>query len=189
MPVILPIDTRHDKELIALLKSDNERAVSEIFTQHYAFLCRAIIRVVKDAHIAEDLAQDVFYDLWKRRHELDISTSVRAYLRRAGINKTLNYIRDKKIKWDDEDHLSLLVSDGPSAPQLLEGKDLEALIEKTIDGMPERCRLIFTLSRFEEMSYKEIAGALNISVKTVENQISKALRILRRVLGEVANDP
>lgn len=155
-----------------------------IFKEHYAFLCQAIIRVVNDQHVAEDLAQDVFHDLWKRRDSLEISTSIRAYLRRAGINKTLNYIRDKKIKWDDEDKLPFVAASDPSVSDSLEGKDLEKLIERTIDSLPERCRLIFTLSRFEEMAYKEIADSLDLSVKTVENQMSKALKILRTVLDD-----
>lgn len=168
--------------MIELLKNNEEEAISLIFKEHYAFLCQAIIRVVKDPIVAEDLAQDVFHDLWKRRENLQISTSIKAYLRRAGVNKTLNYIRDKKVKWDDEDKLPLMAASAPSASDTLEGQDLKKLIDQTIDGLPERCRLIFTLSRFEEMSYKEIAGSLNISVKTVENQMSKALKILREAL-------
>jgi RNA polymerase sigma-70 factor (ECF subfamily) len=171
-----------DQELISLLKADGERAISLIFKEHYAFLCQVIIRMVKDPHVAEDLAQDVFHDLWKRREGLDISISIRAYLRRAGVNKTLNYIRDQKIKWDDESKLPMIPSKAPSATDALANQDLEKLIEQTIDGLPERCRLVFTLSRFEEMSYKEIASSLDISVKTVENQMSKALKTLRAVV-------
>ena len=172
-----------DKELISLLKTQGEHAISLIFKEHYTFLCQAILRVINDPHIAEDLAQDVFHDLWKRRETLNISISIRAYLRRAGINKTLNYIRDKKVKWDDESKLPMIASSAPSASDTLVNEDLEKLVERTIDGLPERCRLIFTLSRFEEMTYKEIASSLGISVKTVENQMSKALKILKEAIS------
>lgn len=174
-----------DQKLIELLKANDERAISLIFKEHYPFLCQAIIRVVKDPIVAEDLAQDVFHDLWKRRENLEISTSIKAYLRRAGINKTLNFIRDKKVKWDDEDKLPMMPANVTTAIQMLEGKELEKLINLTIDSLPERCRLVFTLSRFEDLSYQEIATALDISVKTVENQMSKALKVLRAALGPV----
>ncbi len=171
-----------DVELIELLKKNDERAISLIFKEHYGFLCQSIQRVVNDEHIAEDLAQDVFHDLWKRRETLNISISIKAYLRRAGINKTLNYIRDKKIKWDDESKLPGIPSTSPSILQNLEKKDLKKIIDGAIDSLPERCRLVFTLSRFEEMSYREISESLSISVKTVENQMSKALKVLRWVV-------
>ncbi|MEZ4955839.1 MAG: RNA polymerase sigma-70 factor [Saprospiraceae bacterium] len=171
-----------DQKLIELLKANDERAISLIFKEHYPFLCQVIIRVVKDPIVAEDLAQDVFHDLWKRRENLEISTSIKAYLRRAGVNKTLNYIRDKKVKWDDEDKLPMVASTDTTAIQHLEGKELEELINLTIDSLPDRCRLVFTLSRFEDLSYQEIATSLDISVKTVENQMSKALKVLRGAL-------
>lgn len=173
-----------DAEIIRLLRQNDDQAISLIFREHYAFLCQVIVRVLSDEHIAEDLAQDVFYDLWKRRQELDISISLRAYLRRAGINKTLNYIRDRKIRWDDEDKIPQVSSHLPDANQHLETEDLKKRINQAIDDLPERCRLVFTLSRFEELSYQEIAVQLDISVKTVENQISKALKILRAVIDE-----
>ncbi len=177
-----------DVELIELLRKNDERAISLIFKEHYSFLCQTIYRVVSDAHVAEDLAQDVFHDLWKRREYIEISISVKAYLRRAGINKTLNYIRDKKIKWDDESKLPSMATTMPNAEQYLQKDDLKKMIDNSIDALPDRCRLVFTLSRFEEMSYKEIAGSLGISVKTVENQMSKALRVLRASLKEVIKE-
>lgn len=178
----MPNHSLPDKDLIELLKSNGEQAISMIFKEHYSFLCQAIIRVIHDPHIAEDLAQDVFHDLWKRKDTLVIKTSIKAYLRRAGVNKTLNYIRDKKIKWDDEDKLPMVASSSPTATDALEIKDLEQFMETAIEGLPERCRLVFSLSRFEELSYKEIAASLDISVKTVENQMSKALKVLRSAL-------
>ena len=173
---------RSDFELLELLKENDELAISLVFKEHYAYLCKTIIRLVNDPHIAEDLAQDVFHDLWKRRENLNISISLKAYLRRAAINKTLNHIRDKKVKWDDEDKLPYMAAKVPDAVQELQGQDLKKLIDDTINGLPERCRLVFTLSRFEQMPYSEIAGALGISVKTVENQMSKALKTMRTAL-------
>lgn len=174
-----------ESDLIELIKRDDERAMSLIFKEYYPFICGVIHRIVSDRQQAEDLAQDVFFELWKRRESLEISISLKAYLRRAGINKTLNYIRDRKIKWDDEDKLPFLASPAPDVVQKIEGDELQHYIDQVIDGLPERCRLVFKLSRFEEMTYQQIADEMGISIKTVENQMSKALRQLREGLDPV----
>ena len=174
-----------DASLIELLGSEPGQAVELMFKKYYAFLCLAIRRIIPDEHVAEDLAQDVFADVWRKRASLQITTSLPAYLRRAAVNKSLNYIRDQKIKWDDEDQLPLLASPQVDANRKLEGEELQAMIDRLIDDLPERCRLVFSLSRFEEMSYREIAEHLDISVKTVENQMSKALKHLRKGLEPI----
>lgn len=172
-----------DKELIELLGKDGERAIELLFQQYYAYLCRSAYRILPDRQLVEDLAQEVFIELWRRRNRLRISTSLKAYLRRAAVNKALNYIRDhRKVFLEREEHLPL--SDpSPDARLQMEADELQELIDEAIDGLPERCRLVFILSRFEDMTYNEIAAQLGISVKTVENQISKALGLLREVLA------
>jgi len=171
-------------EMLALLQKDGAKAMDLLFTQHYTNLCRAVLRILKDQNLAEDITQEVFYELWKKKDRLNISTSFGAYLRRAAINKSLNYIRDQKMKFEDEADHPEIKSGATSATDMLEVQDLQGQIDEIIDGLPERCRVVFTLSRFEEMSYKEIATELDISVKTVENQISKALKVLREGLDE-----
>ena len=173
-----------DTELLALLKEDEDQAIEFLFRQYYAYLCRAVYKILPDASLIEDMVQEVFLELWKKRNQINIKTSIKAYLRRAAVNKTLNYIRDRKIIPEDEDKLPALRSAAPSISQEMEAEELQVRIDAAIDALPEKCRLIFVLSRFEEMSYKEIAQQLDISVKTVENQISKALkRILREDLA------
>ena len=171
-----------DQELINRLQKDDEQAMDILFRRHYAFICRAVYRVLNDNNLAEDIAQEVFFGLWKKRENLNISTSVQAYLKRAAINKSLNFIRDQKVKFDDEEKMPILTSNQSTTQQQLEAEDLQKLINESIDQLPEKCRLVFTLSRFEEMSYQEIADQLGISIKTVENQISKALKFLRKAL-------
>ncbi|RMG85575.1 MAG: RNA polymerase sigma-70 factor [Bacteroidetes bacterium] len=173
----------HDDQIIQLLHSDPERAIELLFKTHYTFLCQAIFRIIPDETVAEDLAQDVFFEIWKKKDTFQINTSFRAYLRRAGTNKALNYLRDKKIKWDDAEALNTIESPGIHAGDQLELAELEGQIHAAIKNLPERCRVVFSLSRFEALSYQEIADQLGISIKTVENQISKALRILRDRFG------
>lgn len=172
-----------DIELIELLQNDSEQAIDLLFRRYYSYLCNSMIRIIPDRNQAEDLAQDVFFELWKKRDRLKITTSVKAYLKRAGTNKALNYIRDQKMKWDDVDQQIGLASKKASSIQELEAEELQKLIDQSIQSLPERCRIVFCLSRFEELSYQEIADKLEISIKTVENQISKALKLLRGAIG------
>jgi len=173
-----------DKEILNLLSSNGDKAIQLLFDKYYTYLCRTLIRIIPDENTTEDLVQDVFLEFWRKRDIININTSLKAYLRRAARNKALNFIRDRKIRWEDEDKHPESESTMVSATQKLEAEELQKLINKSIDELPERCRLVFTLSRYEEMTYKEIANELNISIKTVENQISKALKLLRVALGQ-----
>ena len=173
-----------DEELLALLPTDGESAIDLIFRKYYSFLCKSIYRIIPDTQITEDLAQEVFYEVWRKREHLKINTSLKAYLKRAALNKALNYIRDQKIDFRNAPAKEELISKQDSIVQELAADNLQQQIDQAIDSLPERCRLVFVLSRFEEMSYQQIADQLGISIKTVENQISKALKSLRVALAE-----
>jgi len=172
-----------DKEILELLPVNGDQAMKLMFKKYYTFLTRVLIRVIKNENTVEDLAQDVFLDVWRKRDTINIKTSLKAYLRRAAVNKALNYIRDRKIRWEDEENHPEMISKLVGANQLLEAEELQTLIDQSIDQLPDRCRLVFSLSRFEDMTYQEIADKLEISKKTVENQVSKALKLLRISLG------
>ena len=118
-----------DIELIELLQNDSEQAIDLLFRRYYSYLCNSMIRIIPDRNQAEDLAQDVFFELWKKRDRLRITTSVKAYLKRAGTNKALNYIRDQKMKWDDVDQQIGLASPKASSIQELEAAELQKLID------------------------------------------------------------
>ena len=165
------------------LKTGDEKAIDWLFREYYASMCQSAYRILPDEHLIEDLVQDVFYEIWKKRKTLKINTSIAAYLRQATRNKTLNYIRDQKIDFRNAPPKEELKSKNTLAVQTLMADDLQQEIDAAIDSLPERCRLVFVLSRFEEMSYQEIADQLGISIKTVEHQIGKALRSLREALG------
>lgn len=170
-----------DKELISRLAEDGEQVIDLLFRRYYRFVCVAVYRILSDENLSEDIAQEVFYELWKKRHRINIQTSLKAYLKRAAVNKSLNYIRDQKIKFEEVGKAPVLSTKSHNAQ--LEAKELQEQINLAVNALPERCRIIFSLSRFEEMSYQEIANTLQISTKTVENQISKALKILRQAIG------
>lgn len=172
-----------DNELLQKLLTDGEEAVGLIFRRHYATVCRAAYHIIPAQEIAEDLAQEVFYELWRKRDQLQIGTSLPAYLKRAAVNKALNYLRDQKSQWEDDSALPSLPAREPGPQSRIETKELQALIDRYVEQLPEKCRLVFVLSRFEYLSHGEIAERLDISTKTVENQITKALRFLKEALS------
>ena len=172
-----------EDNIINLLKEDNEKAIDLLFDNYYSYLCNIVLRVINDENFAEDIVQEMFMDIWKKRHELNIQMSLRAYLRRAAVNRSLNHLRKQKMKFEDSEEATLSIEteieDGQAS---LEREELEQRIFQCIDALPSKCKIVFSLSRFEGMSYQEIADQLNISVKTVENQISKALKLLRKTV-------
>lgn len=170
-----------DRDIVSLLNDPKnaEKAAEQLFKKYYSDVCYAVYRIIPDVARSEDIAQDVFMEIWRKKETIEIKTSVKAYLKRAGVNKALNYIRANKVKFEDDDSYEMQnLSTGDSGSEL-EVQDLQAIVDKAIESLPPKCRMVFSLSRFEELSYKEIAAKLDISVKTVENQIGKALKILR----------
>ena len=172
-----------DSLLLEQLAKNDGRALKQLYVSYYSLMCFASFRIISDRQVAEDIAQEVFYEVWRKRSTLNITISLKAYLKRAAVNKTLNYIRDNKIIVEDEEKALDVKDDKISAHRQLEAEEFQLAVYKAIDDLPEKCRIIFGLSRFEELSYKEIASKLDISIKTVENQVSKALKILRRSLS------
>lgn len=154
-----------------------------MFKRYYAFLCQVVYKIIPKAEVAEDIVQELFADLWRKREQLEFTGSIQGYLRRAAVNKTLNYIRDNKFRFEEEEQIAQMPSDHEQASARVEMTELQEAIDKAVDSLPERCRAVFALSRYEQLSHQEIAAQLGISVKTVENQITKALRILRDELG------
>ncbi len=175
-----------DQLFFELLTRNEEQAFEWLFRNYFKDLCFVVYRVLPDQHVAQDLTQDVFFDLWRKRGQLQITSSLGAYLRRAAINRTLNYIRDNRLAPSEEPtaDLELNVSD---VTQELAGIDLQEQIDRAIDQLPEKCRMVFVLSRYDELSYKEIADQLGIAEKTVENQVVKALKRLRIALKDYLN--
>lgn len=157
-----------------------------LFKRYYSFVTLAVLRLVSDPVTAEDIAQEVFFEIWKRRNSLDIRISLKAYLRKAAVNKTLNFLRDRK-NYQNEEISPLQAEIQITNDPTLETNELNALIDQAIEALPDRCKLVFKLSRTEEMSYQEIADQMDISVKTVENQIVKALKMLREALTPYLN--
>lgn len=182
-------ESRIDIELMQQIKTGDNRAFDDLFKRYYSYLCSVVYRMNQSKELAEDVVQEVYLDLWRKREQIEIKSAVKAYLHRAVMNKTLNKIRAQKIKFEATDEkLARVSTDEVSALQEMQGKELEAKLKTAFEGLPERCRIVFSMVKYEGMSYKETAQKLEISVKTVENQISKALKIMRKAIYEYKNE-
>ncbi len=178
--LVLLIMQTEDDVILDLLSKGDQKFIDLLFDKYYTYLCNVVYRVINDADYAEDIVQEIFTDIWRKRESINIQTSLRAYLRRASVNRSLNHIRKQRMKFDENEEAIIdIESNTIDGQQELEKDELEQRIHDCINGLPPKCKLVFSLSRFENMSYQEIADHLEISIKTVENQISKALRILR----------
>jgi RNA polymerase sigma-70 factor (ECF subfamily) len=168
-------------QTIAIL-SENE--FESLFKLYFKPLCGFSKGFVYDADAAHEIVQNVFVNLWQKRDALDLNQSIKSYLYTSVRNRSLNYLRDHKkfrssILDDELSHYEA----SPSAFSI-EQDDLQALIDQSIASLPEKCREVFELSRFEGLKYQEIADKLQISIKTVENQMGKALKVLREDLKD-----
>jgi RNA polymerase sigma-70 factor (family 1) len=168
-------------ELLRLVKEDNYTAFDEIYNRHWSTLFGATYNILRDRDAGMDIVQDVFVWFWENRHQWEL-VSCKGYLLTAVKFKSANYIRNAKNR-------GLIIHQLAALPEIhheeeeLEVKQLQELIRSIASRLPDRCREIFQLSRYDYLSNKEIASRLNISEKTVENQLTIALTRLREKLS------
>lgn len=170
-----------DATLLEMLRADDQKAFNILYHKYSSKLYYAAYHLFKDQTVCEDLVQELFIDLWVKRHQLKIN-SLQWYLKVAIKNRVLMYLRTQRAQLD----LSAIdmLADKYGADSQLLRKDIHRALDENVASLPEKCRQIFRLSRTEYMSNKEIAALLKISVKTVENQITIALRHLRAGLSD-----
>lgn len=162
-----------------------DEAFEQLFKAHYRSLHAYARVIVRDEDAAEEIVQGIFLKLWERRELLSVQTSVKAYLYKCVYNDSLNHMRHQKTKKKYEDFtVHAMDQHHEAASKRVELTELQHNLDIALNELPEQCRTIFQMSRFEELRYREIAEALGLSVKTVENQIGKALRILRVRLAD-----
>lgn len=173
----------NDTVLVQLLGNRDERAFEQVFKAHFKNLHAYACTIVKDEDVAEEMVQNVFYKIWERIENLTITGPLAAYLYRAVNNESLNYIKHQKVRAVHQVHaIHQMKNQTDSASKKVMLRELEGHLRDALNELPEQCRTIFQMSRFNEMRYREIADELGISVKTVESQMGKALKLLRMKL-------
>lgn len=160
-------------------------AFEMIFRTYYQPLCNYAYTFLQDKEEAEEIVQTTFLSVWEKRQNLSIHTAVKPYLYAMVRNACLNVIKHEKVKQKHVvEEMALSSPSYDAVTHTLAGSELEMKIQEAMEKLPEQCRIVFKLSRFEELKYSEIAEQLNISVKTVENHMGKALRIMREQLKD-----
>ncbi len=172
-----------EQEIIRSIRDGDPMAFRQVFDACYESLCHYAFTIVRDADEAEDTVQSMFLKIWEKRSDLDIKQSIRSYLFRSVYNQCMNHIEHNTVKEKHRNHMTVDMS-ATVAPQVFVD-ELENKVREAIDMLPPQCRTIFLMSRYEEMRYSEIAAKLNISVNTIQNQVCKALKILRDTLKDV----
>jgi RNA polymerase sigma-70 factor, ECF subfamily len=155
-----------------------DKEFRQLFETNYNNLCRAAYRIVLEKESAREIVQEVFIELWKKDNWQHIE-SLKAYLYVAVYNRSLSELKKRKPFLSEEAIASRYVTDHHQ----MEANELEKIITRGIDSLPDECKKIFLLSREEELTYKEIARLLGLSVKTVERQMGIALKKLRDYLN------
>jgi RNA polymerase sigma-70 factor, ECF subfamily len=175
----------NDGYLIGSLARQDEAAFEQVCKTHFKKLHAYACTIIKEDTAAEEVVQQVFFKLWERSKGLSISGSIAAYLYRAVYNESLNYLKHQKVQSQYQQHVTHTMKNESYSPgKKFSMKELDEQLSKAMNELPEQCRTVFQLSRFEELRYREIADHLGISVKTVENHMGKALKILRTKLVE-----
>lgn len=150
-----------------------------IYHSHFNGMCNLAHRIVKDRDAAKDIVQEVFLKLWRSPDDLSLILNTKAYLYKATANAAINYLVKARRTVSIE---QVKAAPAVNSDETITLKALEKKISEVLDSLPPKCRAIFVLSRFEGMKYREIAGHLDISVKTVENQMGIALSKMRNSL-------
>ena len=172
-----------DSELLQKICQGNEGAFTIVFDRYYSLLCYYADKFVHDLDESRSLVQQVFVDLWIKRNKLLIKHSLKAYLFKSVHNSSLDFLKHRLVesKYVNQENHEFEIDDR----DLIEEAELNARLNAAIEGLPEKCRQIFTLCRFDELKYGEIAQRLGISIKTVEMQMGIAIKKLKLKLSDI----
>jgi RNA polymerase sigma-70 factor (ECF subfamily) len=177
-------------KVVAALQAGDRKALERLYIAHRPGLFVYVNRMVSDRAVAEEIVQDLFIRVWRCRQELELRGTLRSYLYAAGRNHAINHLKRRKVAhrwWQRKSEILTQgspVQQGDSAAY----RELSESVESAIAALPERTRLVFTLSRNGGLTYPEIAKEMGISVKTVESQMARALRYLRESLKPFLED-
>ncbi len=164
-------------------KSGDTETFEGVFHAYYKALAVYAKTILKDMDEAEDIVQQVFISMWEKRENLEVRTSLRALLYKSVHNACLNRIKQQTVRTKYVAEVQYQSQEG-KADDGMQQKELQKKIEQALEALPEQCGIIFRMSRFEHLKYQEIADQLGLSIKTVENQMGKALKIMKTHLKD-----
>lgn len=174
-----------DKELLIMLSNDNVEAFDEVYRRYWSNMFNSAYNILRDKDSCMDIVQELFIWLWEHRTQLDVA-SLKSYLLVAVKFKVANYIRRGKVRQSFFDKLKKMDEPSELLEESLEVKELMQVISHFTNELPLKCKEVFLLSRQEHLSNKEISERLGISIKTVENQMTIALKKLRTSIAKTS---
>jgi len=170
-----------DSSALAKLRNGDILIFELLFRQYYALLVRFACHYV-DRQVAQDLVQDLFAALWADPAGIKPEQNIKAYLYKATLNRALKHLRHAKVESRYRADQIDAVREGSSPEEALQKEEFRRALEKALQAMPDKCRRIFCMNRFDQLKYREIAEINGLSIKTVETQMGRALKFLRRHL-------
>jgi len=181
---VISIGSLSDFELLSLFQNGDRKAYEEIYHRYWAIIFRHARKMLQDDEAAKDIVQDVFSAFWTNGPRLNIGKNISGYLYSSLRYKFFDLIDRQKVRNDYLLSLERFIDTMENSPDYrVRERELQEIIEKEVDALPEKMREVFILSRKANLSYKQIAESLEISENTVKKQINNALKILRSRLG------
>lgn len=168
-----------EKDILERLKLGDEQAYKFIFDEYYAPLTAFANKYLRDLDVSKEISQNAFVKIFEKRESIEISKNFKAYLYQIVYNDCISYIRNQKRKESHIDEIKNLYEHSVDYEQLVHQTEEEYKLYQLIEQLPPQCKAIFKLSRFENRKNSEIAEELKISIRTVETQISKAIKYLK----------
>lgn len=174
-----------DSDIIRRIRQGDKQEFEKLFRSSYVSLVRYAKTILRDQDTSEEIVQELFFRLWQDRQTLTIESSLNGYLFRSVHNRALHHIEHQKVV---NRHAGEMIARAELTSEPVTDaiyyRELQARVARVLERLPERCRIIFRMSRFEGLKYNEIADKLEVSLKTVEADMGKALREFRKALAE-----
>jgi RNA polymerase sigma-70 factor (ECF subfamily) len=174
---------KDDSRLLEQIILGDAGAFEKLFKNYFRLLVDFCFRFVEDLSVAKNIVQEVFLKIWANRAKLDPEVNIKYYLYRAVKNKSLNHLRHLKVVKRSAEDVYLNKSPGKTPEENLSEDEIVELLIKAIEELPEKCKIVFFMSKYDKLKYPEIAAALDISIKSVEYQMRRALKFLRKHLS------
>ena len=168
-----------ESDIVKRIKKGDVSAFETLFNIYSESLLDYAVTCVKSPQIAEDIVQEVFVNVWKNKSELNPSLKIKAYLFTAVKNQSLKYFRHKKIERQSEDHIASVSEPVKRPDEELGAEEFTAEVQKAVNELPEKRRMIFSMNRYNGLTYTEIAEIQGISINTVKTQMARAFKFLR----------
>ena len=179
--------TTDEGELLLRLREGDQAAFKEVYYRHFPLLTAVAKHITRDTAAAEDVAQATLISFWNKREDILVQTSLSSYLKQMAVREAIGQKRKETHRQELlEARPDISVSEA-FVDTSVEFNEVYESVEQAVDALPEKCQEVFRLSRMEGLTYREIAESMNISIKTVENQMGRALKHLRRSLREFIN--